>query len=279
MKYLILSLFVLPFPVSAQNFSFNKETGKAVPNFVAELKLLKGRVIRTTGGRPEIVGIGEKFYPKDIIATEANSSMKLLVTDDTWLSIGPESEVVFTDYSFKDKNSRTINYELRKGQLTANIRQKIKDGGVNFRTRYTSMGIRGTKILMNYREKNGLGISEYAVIEGETEIINSKGEVQKLSTGERIVLMENVKAKTELSEKLKLTPEDLENFSSPEAEEDKDIRPFMPYYEPKAVSVSASDKAPQKIAGETEGSNSGSGTFDNLKKLNEQLEDNQKKRR
>lgn len=279
MKYLIISLLVLPITLHAQNFSFNKETGKAVPNFVGELKLLKGRVLRTTGGRPRVVQIGEKFYPKDIIATEANSFMKILVADDTWLSIGPESELVFTDFEFKDKNSRTINYELKKGQLSANVRQKIKEGGVSFRTRYTSMGIRGTKILMNYRELNGQGVSEYAVIEGEAEVTNSKGEIQKLSSGERIVLVENEKTKEELLEKMKLTPEDLENFSSPEADEDKGVRPFMPYYEPKAVTVTSTDIAGEKVEKKAEGTNSSKGTFNNLKKLNEQLQDNQKKKR
>jgi len=277
MKYLMIAL-LLPLSLHAQNFSFNKETGKAVPNFVGELKLLKGRVLRTTGGRPRVVQIGEKFYPKDVIATEANSSMKILVTDDTWLSVGPQSELVFTDYEFKDKNSRTINYELKKGQLSANVRQRIKEGGVSFRTRYTSMGIRGTKILMNYREFNGQGISEYAVIEGEAEITNSKGEVQKLSGGERVVLIDNEKTKESGLEKLRITPEDLESYSSPEADEDKGIRPFMPYYEPKAVTVTENSSEAEKSK-PTEQTNSGNGTFNNLKKLNEQLEDNQKNRR
>lgn len=226
-----------------------------------------------------MVEIGEKFYPKDVVATEANSSMKILITDDTWLAIGPESELVFTDYSYKDKDSRTVNYELKKGQLSANVRQKIKDGGVNFRTRFTSMGIRGTKILMNYREVKGQAISEYAVIEGETEVTNSKGEVQKVSSGERIVLVDNLKTKEGSSEKLQLTPEDLENFASPEGDEDKGIRPFMPYYEPKALTVTSTEKAGGKAEKQSEATNSGNGTFDNLKKLNEQLEDNQKKRR
>lgn len=279
MKYLILFVVSLPLSLYAQNFSFNKETGKAVPNFVGELKLIKGRVLKTTGGRPKVVQIGEKFYPQDVVATEENSSMKILIADDTWISVGPQSELVFTDFEFKDKNSRTINYELKKGQLSANVRQKIKEGGVSFRTRFTSMGIRGTKILMNYRELGGRGISEYAVIEGEAEITNSKGEVQKLSSGERIVMVENEKTKEELLEKMKLTPEDLENFSSPEADEAKGIRPFMPYYEPKALTVTSTDIAGEKVEKKPEGESTGKGTFDNLKKLNEQLQDNQKKKR
>lgn len=279
MKYLILFVTIFSFTTYAQNFSFNKETGKAVPNFVGELKLLKGRVLRTTGGRPRVVQVGEKFYPKDIVVTEANSMMKLLMVDDTWLSLGPESEIVFTDFDFKDKNNRTINYELKRGQLAANVRQKIKDGGVSFRTRFTAMGIRGTKILMNYREFKGSGISEYAVMEGEAEVTSSKGEAQKLTSGERIVLIENEKTKEELVERLKLTAEDLENFSSPEGEEEKGIKPLMPYYEPKAVSVTSTDIAGEKVERKQDGSSSGNGTLNNLKKLNEQLKDNQKRRR
>lgn len=279
MKYLILFVSILSFTTHAQNFSFNKETGKAVPNFVGELKLLKGRVLRTTGGRPRVVQVGEKFYPKDIVVTEANATMKILMVDDTWLSLGPESEIVFTDFDFKDKNNRTIKYELKRGQLAANVRQKIKEGGVSFRTRFTSMGIRGTKILMNYREVSGRGISEYAVMEGEAEVTSSKGEAQRLTSGERIVLIENEKTNEELLERMKLTAEDLENFSSPEGEEDKGIKPFMPFYEPKAVSVTSTDSSGERVERKQDGSSSGNGTLNNLKKLNEQLKDNQKKRR
>ncbi len=109
MKTIILaSLLALPlaFPVHAQDFTFNKETGKAVPSFVGELKLLKGVVMRTTGGRPRQVQIGEKFYKNDVVVTEKDSSMKILIADDTWLSLGPETELIFTGFEFTDKNSR-----------------------------------------------------------------------------------------------------------------------------------------------------------------------------
>jgi hypothetical protein len=275
MKYLLLLL--IPLSSHAQNFTFNKDTGKAVPNFVAELKLLKGNVLLTTGGRPRPVKQGDKFYPKDVIATEANSTMKILVTDDTWISLGPESELAFTEFEFKDKTDRKITYELRKGQLAANVRQKVKSGAINFRTRYSTMGVRGTKLLVNYREMSGVGISEFALIEGKAEVQSDAGTSHDLASGERIVLI-NGKNKESSLEKLELSREELEKFSSPEGEEKNDIRPFMPYYEPKALTVTkASVETLSQKSGEKE--TTGPGTFDNLKKLNEQLKDNQKKRR
>ncbi len=275
----LLIFLLLPFSLHAQDFSFNKDTGKAVPNFVGELKLLKGRVLKTTGGRPRVVEIGEKFYPMDIVATDANSTMKILVADDTWLSIGPESELVFTDFQFTDKTNRKIYYELKKGQLSANVRQRVKAGEVGFRTRYASMAIRGTKVMMNYRELNGSGITEFALIEGQADVTDNKGNSHPLEAGERIVLIENQKSNEGQFEKLKLTPQDLENFSSPEGEEDKGIKPFMPYFEPKALSVSQAGEVNTTSANKDERETGGEGSFNNLKKLNEQLQDNQKKRR
>ncbi len=278
MKKLILFL-LLPLSLQAQDFSFNKETGKAVPNFVGELKLIQGKALKTTGGRPRPVEIGEKFYPKDVVATEADSTMKILIADDTWLALGPHSELVFSEFAFTDKTNRKIHYQLRKGQLSANVRQKVKAGEVRFKSRYSSMGVRGTKIMMNYREINGTGISEYALIEGQADVTDHKGNSYPLEAGERIVLIENEKTKEGQLEKLKLTPKDLENFASPEGEEEKGIRPFMPYFEPKALTVTKAEEKNTMSGTKSESDTSGAGSFNNLKKLNEQLQDNQKQRR
>jgi hypothetical protein len=278
MKTILLTLF-FSISVHAQDFTFNKESGKAVPNFVGELKLIQGRVLRTTGGRPRVVQIGEKFYPKDIVVTEANASMKILIADNTWLALGPETELIFLDFEFKDKNERKIHYELKRGQLSANIRQEVKSGEVKFRSKYSSMGVRGTKIMMNYREVNGKGISEYALAEGEAEVTDQDGKSHTLLTGERMILIQDEKAGSSSQIKLGLSEEDVKKFTSPEAEEDKGIRPFMPYYEPKEDAVTKREQISEKAGKKDEASSPVSGSFNNLKKLNEQLKHNQKKRR
>lgn len=274
---LVFSLATLP--LFAQDFAYNKETGKAVPQFVGELKLMRGRALKTTGGRPRLVKTGDRFFPKDVVETEANSSMKILISDDTWLSVGPNSELVFTEFDFRDKDDRNIGYELKKGQISANVRQKIKKGKVEFRSMYSSIGVRGTKIMMNYREVKGVGITEYALVEGQAEVTDSKGTHHEIKAGQRIVLLNGKNKEEPVMKTLDLTPEDLENFVSPEADEEKDIRPFMPYYEPKAESVTSTTGNEGAVENKKESTTSGNGSFSNLKKLNEQLKDNQKKKR
>ncbi len=278
MKKLIL-FFLFSTSLFAQSgFTFNKDTGKAVPNFVGELKLMKGRVMKTTGGRPQMVQIGEKFYPKDIIATEKDSSMKILITDDTWLSLGPDSELVFSDFEFREKDDRKINYELKRGQLSAHVRQKIKAGEVNFRTRFASMGVRGTKLMMNYREVKGVGITEYAIIEGKGEVMDAGGVTHPLPAGKKIVLQYSLKNKKDFPDEMPLSPEDLKNFASPESGEEKSMEPFMPYYEPKMDATTATVTS-ETLERKADAPKQGDGSFQNLKKLNEQLQDNQKKKR
>lgn len=270
--------FCLPLALHAQDFSFNKETGKAMPNFVAELKLMKGRILRTTGGRPQVVQVGEKFYPNDVVTTDERSTMKLLVVDDTWLAIGPSSEIQFSEFDFREKTDRKITFDLRKGRLSANVRQPVKSGRVNFRSRYTSMAVRGTKIMMNYREVNGTGVTEYALIEGKALVTDSSGKTQELLAGERLVLLNTEDAADASEQKLRLSQEEIESFTSPDADEDRAIRPFMPFYEPKiAASLPATTATGKK--GVTTEAATGEGSFSNLKKLNEQLLDNQKKNR
>lgn len=272
-------LFLIPLSLHARDFSFNKETGKAVPNFLGELKLLNGRVMKTTGGRPSPVKIGDKFYPKDSVSTDHESTMKILMTDDTWLSLGPDTELVFSEFAFTDKNDRKVHYELKKGKLSANIRQRVKSGEVKFNSRYASMGVRGTKLMMNYREIKGIGITEYALVEGKAEVTSNTGMSYDLVAGERIVLIEDPKNKETALERIDLSPEELRNYSSPEAEEDKSINNFMPFFELKAVPVTkAENKTPQQENKPKDDSEK-EGSFNNLKKLNEQLQDNQKRRR
>lgn len=277
MNKLILAI-LLPLSLYAQDFSFNKKTGKAVPNFVGELKLMKGSALKTTGGRPRPVKTGEKFYPKDSVATEENSSMKILITDDTWIALGPSSELVFKDFEFTDKSNRKIHYELKRGQLSANVREKVKSGEVRFISKYSSMGVRGTKIMMNYRELNGKAVTEYALVEGSADVMSSTGESFPLIAGGRIVLIEDEKTKGNSVEKLELTQEDLLNYAAPEADEEKRMDKFMPYFEPKAVNVSKLEPEDEANAKQVEKESDAEGSFNNLKKLNEQLQDNQKRR-
>ncbi len=169
--------------------------------------------------------------------------------------------------------------ELKRGQLSANVREKIKEGEVRFRSKFSSMGVRGTKIMMNYREVKGIGIAEYALAEGQAEVTDQDGKTHAIEAGERIILIQDQKSKAGSQVKIELTKEELENFMSPEADEDKGIRPFMPYYEPKAETVTKLESTTSSAGAQTESTTSGDGSFQNLKKLNEQLEDNQKKRR
>lgn len=277
MKALALLLFLT---VSfADDFTFNKETGKAVPQFVGELKLLRGSAQKITGGRPRSVKTGERFYPGDIVTTEKGSTIKILITDDTWLALGPDSELVFKEFKFRDKTDRDITYELKKGQLASNVRQKLKAGEVRFRSRYSSMGVRGTKILMNYREVKGKSIAEYALVEGRAEVKDDEGKVLDLKAGERVVLVKDLKSGNSFSESLKLSPEELESYVSPEAEEEKTIAPFLPYFDlVEEVQEEATAKVQPKVQDEPSETES-KGSFENLRKLNEELDQNQKRRR
>ncbi len=277
MKNLFYAI-LLPLSLNAQSFTYNKETGKAMPQFVGELKLLKGRAHVTSKGETKPIETGTKFFPKDVINTEADASVKILIADDTWLSLGPRSELVFLDFEYKDKTDRRINYELKRGQLSANVRQKIKAGELNFKTRYTSMGVRGTKLVMNYHEKDGKGISEYALMEGKAEVFDNSGKTYQLKSGERIVLIQNGKSGDEKVETMNLSSDDLKNFTSPDAEEENGIRPFMPYYELKVETVSALESGIEDSEKKDSGTN-GKGSFQNLKKLNDELKENKKRRK
>jgi hypothetical protein len=286
MKNLICLLTLIFYPAFAQDFTF--ENGKAVPNFVAQVKEFRGKVYKESNGSSRPVKHGERFHKNDVVKTGEKSMVKLELIDESILNLSAQSQLKFTDYKFVDKNDREIIFNFIKGQVRSLVKNKNKSGsGVIIKTPLAVMGIRGTELLVNHRQLKNVEVSEFALLSGEAEVSNGKYLSQVIKQGDRMSVIEDkVKA---------LSGKDLRQFSETEmtelkalaTDENKEFKPFLPYLDPMNLE-SNSPLLPffleaQNQKGEALQETKASGTEnnknwkDNLNKLNEELRKNRRR--
>jgi hypothetical protein len=271
--------FFFSLSLFAQDFTFDKEKGQAVPNFLCQLKLMKGKVYKKSGTDMVEVKVGERFNKTDTIVTGEQSLAKVLVVDDTQLTIGPSSELNFAEFEFTDKTNRKVLFDLVKGQLSGHVRNKAKDGDVRFKTKYTVLGVRGTEILMNFRTVNAIDVSEYALLSGKAEITDDKNQKHDINKGEHFVFLHDTGKKVSAMEKLKLSNEEMNTLKAIKIDETKEFKPMMPFYKAENVAVgSASSEASSTETPDEEKRVDKKHWKENLKQLNEKLKENSKKR-
>jgi hypothetical protein len=278
MNFLFIFLFVFS-PVIAEDFSFNKETGQAVPTFVGEIKFFKGNVFKANQGRLTAVKEGTRFYKNDTIVTEEKSLAKILIVDDTTLNIGPKSELKFSEFNYIDKSNRSILYSFIKGQVRAIIKNKAKYGDLQIKTKSAVMGIRGTELFANHQTINNLEVSEFSLLSGNAEVKDNNNQTVSLSKNDKVVIIENQQSNQSISHKGIMTKEELETLRPEEV--------FMPYFEiqnidkdstfysflntpnPTGLSTLNNSEMPKESQKRS--------WKENLKRLNEKLKENQKK--
>lgn len=286
MKTILFALFVTT-SLFAQDFEFDKEKGRAVPKYIAQIKLLKGKVFKNTDGEMTEVQVGERFSKNDILVTGEMSFAKIVVVDDTMVSIGPKSELKFSNFNFVDKTNRQITYELIKGQMRALVKNKAKNGEIIFKTKSTSMGVRGTEILMNHQMFKNKEICEYALLSGLADVSEEKSGKHELKAADRMIFVKDPMTLESANEKIQFSKAEMEYLRASKMDEDKEFKPFMPYFVPEKVGKDSALYT--MLTGET-GATAGAAQTpqeekrdnkknwrENLDKLNEKLRDNQKK--
>ena len=274
----------------AQDFKFDPAKGKAIPTYIAQITVMKGKVQKMSKGSTSDVQPGERFNKGDSIITNEKSFVKLLVVDDTILSLGPKSEINFEDFDFTEKTDRKIVYNFIKGQLTGHVKNKAKENDIVVKTKMASMGIRGTQILVNHESRGKVDISEFALLTGSAEVVDGKSTKYPLKKGDRVVFVQDNTNNKGASEQGSIPRERFNELNREDIDEEKDFRPFMKYFEPTDVAAESAiqpffHSEPEFVSEVTaeRSANSGAkktdekpGLKQNLKKLNEKLREYQK---
>jgi hypothetical protein len=95
--------------------------------------------------------IGSEIFEGDTIATDTNGAVGIIFTDGAVLTLGPSGKLIVENFLFKpDEQKVSFLSRVVKGSVAfmSGAIGRISPGSVQFKTPTATLGLRGTKILI-----------------------------------------------------------------------------------------------------------------------------------
>jgi len=129
--------------------------GAATAADIGQIKVAKGSVEIQRGATKTPATVGSGLQAADIVVTGADSSAGITFTDNSLVSIGPNSVFAIDKYSF-DSTTHAGEFEgnLKQGRLAAVSGKMVKQSpeSMKIRTPSAIMGVRGTEFVVQVDE-------------------------------------------------------------------------------------------------------------------------------
>jgi hypothetical protein len=129
--------------------------GTAAAEGIAQIKTSKGTVVVERGSQSLVGNSGMRLQQSDVVRTGSDGSVGVTFTDNTLMSVGPNSVIALDRYAF---NSTThegrLEASLRRGTLSVvsgKIAKQSPDA-MTVRTPATILGVRGTEFFVQVGE-------------------------------------------------------------------------------------------------------------------------------
>jgi len=128
----------------------------AIAADVGLVKVSKGSVQIERNGAKVAAPVGASVQASDVIMTGADGSAGITFTDNSLVSVGPNSVFAIDKYRF-DTTAHVGEFEgsLRKGRLAAISGKMVKQSpeSMKIRTPSAIMGVRGTEFVVQVDEE------------------------------------------------------------------------------------------------------------------------------
>ena len=112
----------------------------------------KGEAQVVRGGQPQAALLGMAVEVGDLLKTGAKARLKVLLSDDSVLSLGSNSEVKVTEHLYDATGGqRVTRLDLVSGMLRALVQKSVGEQRANFeiQTHNAVAGVRGTVMYVN----------------------------------------------------------------------------------------------------------------------------------
>ena len=123
----------------------------ATETFVGVVKTIEGSAVITRSGESIAVGTGMEIQRADFVKTDRRGYVGLVFSDDTRISIGPNTEIAVDDYLFEPAEKK-LSFVLRliRGTLSFLSGQiaKLSPDSVQLVMPAATIGVRGTHVLI-----------------------------------------------------------------------------------------------------------------------------------
>ena len=123
---------------------------------IGSVKFVKGSVFIHRDGRPLPATLGQKLFEGDMLKTNRNGSLGVILKDDTVLSLGPDSQLHIDEFVYAPKQGR-FGFVARMVRgvgafLTGKI-ARLSPQTTRIETPVGNIGIRGTKFVVKVEEQ------------------------------------------------------------------------------------------------------------------------------
>jgi len=118
---------------------------------IGVIQTLKGTAVIEREGKKRRAVIGQRLHENDILRTARNGAMGVVLTDNTILSLGPNSELVVDEFVFVPKDRKlSMITRMAKGtvEYIAGTIGRLAPESVRFETPLAILGIRGTRFVV-----------------------------------------------------------------------------------------------------------------------------------
>ncbi|MBI2520417.1 MAG: FecR domain-containing protein [Bdellovibrio sp.] len=232
-----LLTFCLAFEAHTQGIKgADPESSQMIDNMVGEVVLVKGDVTKLRADNKKEIKVGtanQIVQEGDTIITAAGGFIKLKMIDDSVVSVGPNSRMVFEKFAFKSKNDRQSVYGFISGKIRAHIPNKAKPGDLVVKTKTSSLGVRGTIFVGNINtNKKGNDVTQFAVVKGSVRVKNEiSGESNNIAQKEKIMSITQKNESVVDSGTLALNDEEFNNLVSYDDEKSDQEPVFLDDYQ------------------------------------------------
>jgi hypothetical protein len=202
MRLMILSVVLMIVTVSTH--AATQSSGSIVK--------LVGKAWKLSKSLPKPVELksGSSVTSGDVVQTEEKSFVRIKMTDETILSIGPKSKLEIKHYEYKTNAIRKTIYNLQYGKLRSLINKKANKGDeIKINTRVVAIGVRGTEILSNAYLVKDKATADTMLLHGKASAqVGAKGKAFEIGEGQ--VFNSNKYATESMKAIEKVSPETLE---------------------------------------------------------------------
>jgi hypothetical protein len=119
---------------------------------IGQIKVSKGAVTIERGAQEQPAAVGLRLQTSDVVKTGADGSVGINMSDNSLLSLGPNSSLSLDRYEFDSTtNQGAFDASLQKGSLAVVSGRIAKQSpeAVSVRTPYAVLGVRGTEFVVS----------------------------------------------------------------------------------------------------------------------------------
>lgn len=119
---------------------------------IGQIKVSKGAVTIERGAQAQPAAVGMRLQTLDVVKTGADGSVGINMSDNSLLSLGPNSTLSLDRYEFDSTtNQGAFDASLRNGSLAVVSGRIAKQSpeAVSVRTPYAVLGVRGTEFVVS----------------------------------------------------------------------------------------------------------------------------------